>query len=84
MADELSMEVLEEIGIQNCDTVIVGIGEKDRYLHPYHSPCGESGSPQSDRQGYQQRSGSGSGKKVGAEVIYPRAGIWPCALQNGC
>ena len=28
VADELSMEVLEEIGIQNCDTVIVGIGEK--------------------------------------------------------
>ena len=28
VADELSKEVLEEIGIQNCDTVIVGIGEK--------------------------------------------------------
>ena len=28
VADELSTEVLEEIGIQNCDTVIVGIGEK--------------------------------------------------------
>lgn len=28
VADELTKEVLEEIGIQNCDTVIVCIGEK--------------------------------------------------------
>ena len=28
VADELTKEVLEEIGIQNCDTVVVCIGEK--------------------------------------------------------
>ena len=28
VAENLSKETLEEIGIQNCDTVIIGIGEK--------------------------------------------------------
>lgn len=51
VADELSKEVLEEIGIQNCDTVIVGIGEKNRHLHTHHAECSESGCTAGDCQG---------------------------------
>ena len=70
VADELSMEVLEEIGIQNCDTVIVGIGEKIDTCILTTLHVVNLGVPRVIAKAISRDQGAVL-EKIGAEVIYP-------------
>ena len=58
VCDNLSKATLSEVGIQNCDTVIVCIG----YQYPDHPERGFSGCAPRDFQGHQSGSGRCSGE----------------------
>ena len=70
VADELSTEVLEEIGIQNCDTVIVGIGEKIDTCILTTLHVVNLGVPRVIAKAISRDQGEIL-EKLGAEVIYP-------------
>ena len=70
VADELSKEVLEEIGIQNCDTVIVGIGEKIDTCILTTLNVVNLGVPRVIAKAISSDQGEVL-EKIGAEVVYP-------------
>ena len=70
VSDDLSMETLEEAGIQNCDVVIVCIGEKVDVSVLTTMSVIEMGVPRVIAKALSAEQGAVL-KKLGAEVVYP-------------
>ncbi len=70
VADNLSMETLQEIGIQNCDVVIVCIGEKVDVSILTTMSVLELGVPRVIAKAISQEQGAVL-RRIGAEVVYP-------------
>ncbi len=70
VADNLNLETLKEIGIQNCDVVIVCIGEQMDMSILTTMRVIELGVPHVISKALSQDQGSVL-KKIGAEVVYP-------------
>lgn len=70
VAENLSMETLREIGIQNCDVVIVCIGEKVDVSILTTMSALELGVPHVIAKATSEEQGAVL-KKIGAEVVYP-------------
>ncbi|HJD26072.1 MAG TPA: TrkA family potassium uptake protein [Candidatus Blautia intestinipullorum] len=70
VSDDLDMETLREIGIQNCDVVIVCIGEKIDISILTTMRVVELGVPKVIAKAISVEQGAVL-KKIGAEVVYP-------------
>lgn len=70
VAENLSMETLREIGIQNCDVVVVCIGEKVDVSILTTMSALELGVPHVIAKATSEEQGAVL-KKIGAEVVYP-------------
>lgn len=70
VADNLSLETLKEIGIQNCDVVVVCIGEKVDVSILTTMSVIELGVPHVISKALSSEQGAVL-KKLGAEVVYP-------------
>ena len=70
VSDDLDMETLREIGIQNCDVVIVCIGEKIDISILTTKRVVELGVPKVIAKAISVEQGAVL-KKIGAEVVYP-------------
>ena len=70
VSDDLDMETLREIGIQNCDVVIVCIGEKIDISILTTMRVVELGVPKVIAKAIRVEQGAVL-KKIGAEVVYP-------------
>lgn len=70
VSDDLSMETLREIGLQNCDVVIVCIGEKIDSSILTTMRVVELGVPKVIAKAISVEQGAVL-KKIGAEVVYP-------------
>ena len=70
VSDDLSMETLREIGLQNCDVVIVCIGEKVDISILTTMRVVELGVPKVIAKAISEEQGAVL-KKIGAEVVYP-------------
>lgn len=70
IVDNLNMETLKEIGIQNCDVVIVCIGEKVDVSILTTMSALELGVPHVIAKATSEEQGAVL-KKIGAEVVYP-------------
>ena len=70
VADNLNLETLKEIGIQNCDVVIVCIGEQMDMSILTTMRVIELGVPHVISKALSQDQGAVL-KKIGAEVVYP-------------
>lgn len=79
VAENLSKETLEEIGIQNCDTVIIGIGEKIDTSILTTLNVVSLNVPHVIAKAISRDQGAVL-KKIGAEVVYPE---YDMALRLG-
>ena len=70
VSDDLSMETLREIGLQNCDVVIVCIGEKVDISILTTMRVVDLGVPKVIAKAISEEQGAVL-KKIGAEVVYP-------------
>ena len=70
MAEDLSKETLEDMGIQNCDTVIICIGEKIDTSILTTLNVVSLGIPQVIAKAISRDQGAVL-EKIGAEVVYP-------------
>lgn len=70
VSDDLSLETLREIGLQNCDVVIVCIGEKVDISILTTMRVVELGVPKVIAKAISEEQGAVL-KKIGAEVVYP-------------
>ena len=77
--DELNTDTLKEVGIQNCDTVIVCIGEKMDTSILTTMCVVEMGIPHVIAKALTAEQGAVL-EKIGAEVVYPE---WDMALRLG-
>ena len=70
VSDDLSLETLREIGLQNCDVVIVCIGEKVDISILTTMRVVDLGVPKVIAKAISEEQGAVL-KKIGAEVVYP-------------
>lgn len=70
VTENLSRETLQEIGIQNCDVVVICIGEKMDVSILTTMSVIEMGVPRVISKAFSQEQGTVL-KKLGAEVVYP-------------
>ena len=83
VTENLSAETLKEIGIQNCDVVVICIGEKADVSILITMSVIEMGVPRVIAKAFSPEQGAVL-EKIGAEVVYPERRSVSCRCRRVC